>query len=75
MQGFEPSIDLEFEIVFFKKVLNLNVLLESFSHLIEVVSAAKVGGTLSRPPRANLRQGHGDCICAMDSFDAFTIHP
>ena len=29
------------------------------------------------PSRLRTRrgQGHGDCICAMDSFDAITIHP
>ena len=38
-------------------------------------SAAKVGPTRSRQPRVNLRQGHGDLVFAMDSFDAFTIDP
>ena len=45
MQGFEPSIDLEFENVFFKKVLKLNVFFDSFSPLIEVVTGhCKNGG-------------------------------
>ena len=38
-------------------------------------SAAKVGATRSRQPRANLPQGHGDLVFAMDPVDAFTIIP
>ena len=38
-------------------------------------SAAKVGPRPSRQPPVNLRQGHGDLLFAMDSFDAFTILP
>ena len=38
-------------------------------------TAAKVGGKPSPWIPINLPQGHGDCICAMDSFDAFRIHP
>ena len=36
-------------------------------------TAAKAGPTRSRQPPPNLRQGHGDFICARDSFDAITI--
>ena len=38
-------------------------------------SAAKVSGKPSGWMRVNRCQGHGDCICAMDSFDACTIGP
>ena len=45
MQGFEPSIDLEFENVFFKNALNLKAFLGSFSALFEVVTGScKNGG-------------------------------
>ena len=38
-------------------------------------SVAKVGRHTPRQPPLNLRQGHGDLLFAMDSFDAFTIDP
>ena len=38
-------------------------------------SATKVGATLTRRPRVNLPQGHGDLLFARDSFDAFRKHP
>ena len=38
MRGFEPSIDLDFENVFFKKVLKLKIIFQSFSPLMEVVT-------------------------------------
>ena len=37
--------------------------------------AAKVGSPRSRPPPANLRQGHGDLLFTMDPVDAFTATP
>ena len=45
MKGFEPSIDLDFENGFFKKVRNLKISFESFSALFEVVTGhCKNGG-------------------------------
>ena len=38
-------------------------------------TAAKVGHKRSPWIQANHRQGHPDCICAMDYFDAFPIDP
>ena len=56
MQGFEPSIDLEFEnFFFFKDALKLQYLFESFSPLIEVVTGHcknavnRAGGHLGGP--------------------------
>ena len=55
MQGFEPSIDLEFENGFFKNALKLNVFFESFSRLIQVVTGHcknavnRAGGHLGGP--------------------------
>ena len=55
VQGFEPSIDLDFETAFFKKVPNLKFVFESFSPLIEVVTGHyknavnQAGGHLGGP--------------------------